>query len=353
MRPSAVCIVLALVACGGSSESDDDASEATDDIPGVDAAIDADDRCIPGVYDVAVPEDAPYRLVAAGDYVYWTTAVLDGPKRIRRAEVATGTVVTITETPRELGSLAVDSDGAVYWTEATASTGSGVVMVVRPGGTVQPLYSVPSGLDPFGVAIDDENVYWLVHARSGGFSQTVWRGPKAGGTASMVGTLSLTGSDQSIGAMAADGDFVYWSNGAGLLSRLPRAGGTAVTVIDDADGIGSFTIGGDALYAIIRNSTPAVYRVGLGASPSTPSEVLGSATARWSVAVADGRLYAGTQDDRILSVPVTGGTATIEADMGIRTAGGVAVVGDRLYWASTATAVAGGAVRWTCRAQDL
>jgi hypothetical protein len=338
MRPSSFIrgLVLAATACGDSDPAGDV----------VDGAI----ACDPGVHDLADPEDAPYRLLVAGEHVYWTSARLDGPKRVRRAAIATDAVETVTETPREVGALAVDADGSAYWVESTPSTNAGVVMVARPASPPQVLYTVPGGLDAFGVAIDDTSVYWIVHGRGSAFTQTVFHGPKEGGTASALGSISMPTSDQSIGGMGTDGGFVYWSNGGSLLSRLARTGGPATTILDDPDGVGSFVIEDGVVYAIVRDAAASIVRVDAAATPPARSTFDSGHGARWSLALAHGRLFTGTSDDRILSIPVGGGEPIVEVSEGVRTAGGIAITGRRLYWANTAISEAGGAVRYMCRA---
>lgn len=77
--------------------------------------------------------------------------------------------------------------------------------------------------------------------------------------------------------------------------------------------------------------------------------VASGTAARWSLALDADRLFAATSDDRIISVPLDGGEPAVEVSENVRTAGGIAIAGDRLYWVNTATAEAGGAVRWICR----
>lgn len=329
--------LLLLVIVGVAACSDD--STSTPSVP----------PCEPGVRDVAVPEDAPYRLLVANGYVYWTSARLDGPKRVRRASIEAGVVETVGETTRELGSLAVDGDGAIYWVEATAGTNAGAIMVARPGNQPTPLYSVAGGLDAFGVAIDDTDVYWVVHGRGSSFTQTVFHGPKTGGTAAALGSVSMPSSDQSIGSMTTGGGFVYWSNGANLISRLPREGGTPVTVLDDPDGVAAFVVDDGIAFAIVRDASSSIVRVDATTTPPTRTTVTSGHAARWSLALDGERLFAATSDDRVISLPTSGGEPSVEVSENVRTAGGLAIAGDRLYWANTATAEAGGAVRWICR----
>ncbi len=338
MLASLLSLIIGLVSgCGAPAETPADATTSTDAAP----------ACEPGVHDLVAPEDAPYRLQVAGEWIYWNTAVLDGPKRIRRAPRAGGAIETLVETTRELGAFAVDSDGAMYWVEV-ATTGAGQVMLQRPGQVAQPLYTIPTGLDAFAVAIDGTSVYWVVHGEAAnGYTETVFGGVKSGGAAVMLGSVTLA-FDQSLVAMAADGAGVYWGLGAGLVYRVARTGGTPTAVVDELDGIGAFAVADGAVYAIVRDAASSVIRVD-GAGRGV---VMANGQARWALGIADGRAYASTADDRILSAPITGGQVRIEQADGVRSAGGLAFDGDHLYWANTATRTADGAVRWACRTPE-
>jgi hypothetical protein len=141
---------------------------------------------------------------------------------------------------------------------------------------------------PFAIAVDGENVYWAEN------NSTIWRAPTAGGPAEEF----ATDQDNPL-QIALDGDFVYWLNtgfgnpgsiarrsksggaievladgqeellalaiddtdvyfgeyaSGGKVWRIPKSGGTPVSVYQAQDNIGALATAGSRLFVAERNS---------------------------------------------------------------------------------------------------
>ena len=100
------------------------------------------------------------------------------------------------------------------------------------------------------------------------------------------------------------------------------------------------------LFFINRDAGGSLRRVdALGGAPTLVAADVG---ARFALEAQHDHLVATSNDDRILAVPLAGGTPLTVVDGDVGSAAGLAVDDLEVFWATTATAAAGGAVRATC-----
>jgi len=143
----------------------------------------------------------------------------DGIKRVPKG----GGAADILAAGYDSGKLAADGTH-VYWTEGSPGGGGFIrrVSKVPAGGVVDTLASGGALDNPWGIAVDDSQVYWT--ERGSGKAR---RMPKGGGTMSDFVPADPTYMAQSI---AVDGTNVYWldttGSATGRLRRSPKGGGT-------------------------------------------------------------------------------------------------------------------------------
>jgi hypothetical protein len=123
---------------------------------------------------------------------------------------------------------------------ATGSCGA------RAPGGIHPLIAVATGQDdPFGVAVDDHDVYWTNFAYPDFTGGTVMQAPKPSGAAAAA-PFMLADQQGSPGDIAVDATHVYWANyngnaierapiSIGGASLLTEAGGTPTGLQIDAE----------------------------------------------------------------------------------------------------------------------
>jgi hypothetical protein len=136
---------------------------------------------------------------------------------------------SLEDEPRKLAeipgtALEVRSDDADWFVlRRTAIGGWGeIVGISRPGGNRRSI-AAAEGLSSF--ALDDRYVYWL----EGTQQQTVLRKKKLGGPTE---TIAATAWAESI---FVRGDFVHARGPHGVISRVPKSGGTFAETADVAD----------------------------------------------------------------------------------------------------------------------
>lgn len=116
--------------------------------------------------------------------------------------------------------LLVDGSHLFWLNEGRRAEGTpGVYSVSKEGGEVKELVS---GLGVHGLALDDQNIYWI-HPENG----TVSKAPKGGGAAE-----SLATEQENLSAIAVDDTHVYWAGGTGIY-RVEKAGGKVQAVVDN------------------------------------------------------------------------------------------------------------------------
>jgi hypothetical protein len=134
----------------------------------------------------------------------------------------------------------------IYGATIYFSTGSGLVqMVPKAGGSAVTLLT-PPGQEPFVIAADATNVYFVMENGNSGASSTVLQAPATpsdGGA-----TLTLASGQGNTSSIATDGTNVYWANPAsGTICQTPVGGGTIVTLAT-SQGSGSVAIDNAYVY---------------------------------------------------------------------------------------------------------
>jgi hypothetical protein len=126
--------------------------------------------------------------------------------------------------------LAVD-DAAVYWVEEGSSAGDGRVRKVpNSGGFPQSLAETQA--TPIAIAIDDECVFWVNFTSGGSVSRIAKNGTGYAKLAVANGPRTL----------AIDTDRVFWTSVEGALVRLPKTGGSPVTITQQGVGVVSLFV---------------------------------------------------------------------------------------------------------------
>jgi hypothetical protein len=105
------------------------------------------------------------------------------------------------------GALAADAT-SVYWAD-----GSGAVMKVAQAGGAP--ITLATSANPFAIAVDGTNVYWSTLAFS--TPSTISKVPIAGGTA-----VTLESDLQQVHAIAVDATSIYWTEDGVGVKKAPK-----------------------------------------------------------------------------------------------------------------------------------
>jgi len=269
---------------------------------------------------LACNQDTPSGIVVNNGIVYWTN--YDAAKSSGNASgsggailsvpTGGGTVTTVVPNQDYPWAIAVDGNN-VYWTnyDNDGAVGGGetsmgsVLQAPVGGGSVTTL---AMGLeDPYGIAVDSNNVYFTTYA--GGRVKKV---PIGGGT---VVTLAQNLNNPCY--IAVNGSSVYWTNyGDGTLQSIATSGttpGTPVTLTtDDAnDNANGIATSGSNIFFAASNDPGGVYSIAATGS-TTPTVLAGKQDNPWGLATDGTNVYWTNNDDpgNLVSVPIVGGTPT-------------------------------------------
>ena len=120
-----------------------------------------------------------------------------------------GTPQKLVTAPANVNAFAVHG-AFVYWRDNDGA----VARIATSGGSIETL---TTGVSGNGMVVGDDGVYYVTDDK-------VWRMPLAGGTADELGAITHDGP------MVLDATRVYIGSFGGLLSSMPRAGGSATTL---------------------------------------------------------------------------------------------------------------------------
>ena len=211
------------------------------------AAPDDSIRSVPkgggAVMTLASEQTYPSAIACDGSYVYWTN-YWNGT--VRRVLSSGGTVETMAVGQDHPTDLSVDPTH-VTWSVLGQSAGMGqVVRATTAGGP--PAVFVDGQTSPWHITSNTDRVYWTVQLDpTDPFSfQGIRSIAKTGGGAE-------TFVADTVSALAADEDHVYWCSTQGIRKSVAGASGSAVTISDEpcfmlqSDGTNLFVIAYDTV----------------------------------------------------------------------------------------------------------
>jgi hypothetical protein len=194
-----------------------------------------------------------------------------------------------TAQPNLQGVLAQD-DANLYFADGVGPTRGLEQLSKTPGGAITPLVT---GHDPIAAAVDASALYFADFA---GGAARLWRLPLPGSTAAPLATIGFTR------VLRADGDSLYWSDGA--LETVSSSPGGAPTALQP--GVrGAFTTANGQAYWIETDCTPGSSAACLElhgevlTAPLTvdaePRVLCGGRITPWNLALAGQYLYVADQ----------------------------------------------------------
>jgi hypothetical protein len=283
-----------------------------------------------------------------GDSVYWGNAGsaqdgggglyrnLDGT--LMQVPIGGGTISTLAVGQSSPMGIAFDRAN-IYWTNDSVPTshgiysGGAVMRLSIDGGFPTTLQTFGGVAKPYGIAVDDENVYFTLQAGA------VMKAPLDGGEA-----ITLANSRPAPTGLALDSQNVYWEDIGGVFA-VPIGGGLVTPLssgfVNGSDG-GQFnswflTIDGSSAYwAGEANSGPsAVFKVALGGGTTTT--VASFPDAPFGIAVYGNEIYWTTigtghgATGAIMKASINGGAVTtLASQQQVPTA--IAVDAKNVYW---------------------
>ena len=283
----------------------------------------------------------PGHLVTDGLDVYVTAYCLDGGEVARIP--TDGGALAVMATQSGPWGLALD-DEWVYWSNQTSddtghvTNGGTIDRIAKAGGPVQTVVSSP---EPSEIVVDDTNVYWNDTYYG---ANSIWTAPKAG-TGSPTLLIKLDG--QLSGGLALDATHVYWVEldniPYGTLYRIPKSGGTAEAVASGPFAYQFAASDDGGIYAGMNgfgpdSSTGGVLRYD---TATGNTRIYGRrTTSPVGVAVDATHVYWTDDRDGILAAPFDGG-ATVQVASNVVKAFpmGIAVANGVVYWAASSEGV--------------
>lgn len=339
------------VACSDNPGSAPRVSDAGDARVSMDAGAEGGGpggarTCVRGIdpIDISGAEEAPKALLSDGTSMYWLTSA-SGKFALRRAPMAGGTPPeSLLETSDVIASMALAQGRFVL---ASAGKG-GEVFTFDPGTKERKrLAKSPEGveLDAFGVAADDTYAYVIGHETQQ-IAEVLLRVPLSGGEMVQLARIKLS-FDQDVKGLVLDETYAYWATASGYIMRSARVEGSKVeTVVDDVNGLSAFALGPEHIFYLAASEHTAVVRVPkAGGTPLTLAEHTG---ARFGLAVGSDSLVYASSNDYLHRIGFDGADDRVITSGGVVSCGSIHIEGAEVFFANTATAAAGGSVRATC-----
>jgi hypothetical protein len=220
---------------------------------------------------VDTQQDGLCAMAADGSGVFWSNC---GDGRIRWHPAGAGGPKTLATGQGWTLGFAVD-DSHVWWSKMGNLTEKGAIRSVEKSGG--PVNEVVTDDDVFGIALDEERVYWARHwSTESGTQGAIMSAPKAGGTKTIIALTPgrqitvndsavfwddpeasvILGCDKAggeplaiaqtqgwVSALTEHGGFLFWIDEAGLF-RASAAGGQVTSVDPAGDDIAFDSTGG-------------------------------------------------------------------------------------------------------------
>jgi hypothetical protein len=261
------------------------------------------------MYALACGQDTPSGLALSNGNIYWTQ--YDAAQNIMSVPVTGGTPTVVVSNQDYPWAIAADATN-IYWTNydndgavsGGDTTAGQVLQAPLGGGTVTTL---ATGLeDPYGIAVDADNVYFTTYG--GGKVKKV---PIGGGAVTILA--------QGLNApcyIAVSGGNVYWANyGDGTVQMISTSGtapGTPTTLATDlaGDNANGIAVSGGTVFYAASNDPGDIYSV--SAAGGTPTAIASGQDDPWGLATDGTNVYWTDNDDPgdLVFVPIAGGTPT-------------------------------------------
>jgi hypothetical protein len=220
--------------------------------------------------------------------------------------------------------LAVDTD-TVYWTEF-----GGLIRKASKANGI-PVTLFASQYNPSGIAVDDANVYF-------GDGLNIRSVPKGGGTSAILAAATPS-------QIAVDSSNIYWTDfGAGAIRKMPKSGGSPVTIATGTDSPSGIKTDGVNVYWSEFSWPGTVWKVSVNGGTTT---ALGHNVNNRGVAIdpTSTNVYWGEYvflDAGKIDYAPTSGGATTSLVTGLNNVWDVAADERSVFWVEDRT---GGAVR--------
>jgi hypothetical protein len=223
---------------------------ATDDGTVLEVSVDGG-----SVVTLASNQSEPFGIAVVESNVYWTNEGGNDDGTVVKAPVGGGTLVTLASGQGAPAAIAVDGAN-VYWTNLT---GNPAVMKVPVAGGKPTVLA--NATVPFAIAVNGSRVYWTD-------GDNILSAPSSGGSAT-----TLASGQPFPAYLAVDATNVYWTTGrgAGALLKMPKAGGTPITLVAET-GMARLAVDATNVYFTTPGSTSnggAVVSVPLGGGKTT------------------------------------------------------------------------------------
>tara|TARA_R110002073_G_scaffold225022_5_gene385361 strand:- start:58436 stop:59584 length:1149 start_codon:yes stop_codon:yes gene_type:complete len=213
------------------------------------------DVCSPEI--VAADQDGANGVALDDSHVYWTTKFSTGDAVMRQSKSG-GAAEILAKNQKGASELVVD-ETHVYW---LASESGDVMRAPKGGGEPQRLVQSQVGLN--GIEVDQAHVYFMT---GNGGTDAVVRVPKEGGRATLVGQSS------NPWGVAIDDDYVYWNDpGSSRVVRRLKSGGAVEDLAVDERGATQIAVDADGIYWL--SMSEFVVRHSWG--PGEPAETIAS-----------------------------------------------------------------------------
>jgi hypothetical protein len=206
-------------------------------------------------------------LTIDGTNVYWGSGFNTGGT-VWSVPIAGGCPSMLVTNQQAPHGMASDGTNLFYANEGTNNGGNGSIQRIPiAGGTPTPIATGQAF--PTDVAVDATNVYWV---NSGDGS--VWKSDKA--TPNPINLVTGAGNGHAVHLRVDATNVYYTDHTSGFVYRVPIAGGTAVQMTTQVNGVGYLALDSQNVYYGANNATnnSEVLSVALNASQATPSPIV-------------------------------------------------------------------------------